>query len=67
MKELIEVLTIFMKYQEEGITPIGCGYQAVCIMGVGENDLSEEDKKRVEELKFYWDDEVDCWSTMNVE
>ena len=60
MKDLIEALTIFLKYKDEEY-PTHCGYDVLYIMGVEEDEVSEEDKKRLDELGFHFGE--DCWES----
>jgi hypothetical protein len=58
MKDLIEALTIFLKYKDEKY-PTHCEHDVLYIMGVEEDEVSEEDKKRLDELGFRFGE--DCW------
>jgi hypothetical protein len=60
MKDLIEALTIFLKYKDEE-RPTHCEHDVLYIMGVEEDEVSEEDKKRLDELGFHFGD--DCWES----
>jgi len=62
MEELIEALTIFAKYKNEK-WPTHCEHDVLCVVGVGEEEPSEQDRKRLKELSFEWNDEYDCWSS----
>lgn len=50
MKDLIEALTIFLKYGNP-YAPIHCEHDILHVM-VTADDVSEEDKARLEELSF---------------
>lgn len=53
MKNLIEALTIFSKYQDLAC-PTSCAYDILYIMGITEEEVSPEDRTRLEELEFLW-------------
>lgn len=53
MKDLIEALQIFLKYKDEE-WPVHCEHDILCIMGVTYEEVSEEDRKRLDELSFVW-------------
>lgn len=62
MKDLIEALTIFAKYQKEDTySPTHCEHDVLMIAGVEEDQPSAEDRTRLDELGFIWSDEYDCW------
>jgi hypothetical protein len=54
MKDLIEALTIFRKY-EDATNPTHCEHDVLQVMHVTEEEVSEEDRKRLGELGFNWD------------
>lgn len=60
MKDLIEALTIFAKYQINTRNPTHCSHDKLAIMYVGEL-LSPEDAKRLNELGFLWSESDECW------
>lgn len=62
MKRLIEALTIFLKYANPSY-PTHCEHDVLCIMGVGKDQVSDEDKEKLDELSFFWSDEYDCWAS----
>lgn len=53
MKELIEALTIFLKYKDV-VTPTHCEHDVLQVMAITEDEVSEEDRKRLGELHFIW-------------
>lgn len=53
MKDLIEALQIFLKYKDPE-WPTHCEHDILCIMGVTFDEVSDEDKKRLDELGFVW-------------
>lgn len=68
MKDLIEALTIFLKYapaDKDTYAPTHCEHDIFLVAGMGieENAVSAEDEKRLEELGFHWDSEYDCWAS----
>ena len=55
MEKLIEALQIFLKYKNEDY-PTHCEHDTLYIMGVDKDDVSEADRKRLDELGFFWSD-----------
>ena len=55
MKELIEALQIFLKYGNPSC-PTYCEHDVLYICGISPEDVSEEDKKRLDELGFFEDE-----------
>ena len=55
MKDLIEALTIFLKYADAR-NPTCCEHDEMFIVGISEDEVSYEDKVRLDELGFYWSD-----------
>lgn len=60
MKNLIEALQIFLKYKDVQF-PTNCEHDIFMIMAVTEEEVSDEDKNRLEELGFRWMD--GCWAS----
>ncbi len=60
MKDLIEALTIFLKYMPDCCYPTHCEHD-VMMVGVAQEEISHEDKIRLEELSFQWSNEYDCF------
>lgn len=56
MKDLIEALTIFLKYQNKD-WPTHCEHDVMYIVDITQDEVSEGDQKRLDELGFRWDDE----------
>lgn len=54
MKDLIEALTIFLKYGDP-YRPTNCSHDELAICDIKPSDVSETDKKRLEELSFHVD------------
>lgn len=53
MKDLIEALNIFLKYQDEH-WPTRCEHDVLCVVGITEEEVSEDDKRRLNELGFFF-------------
>ncbi len=60
MKNLIEALTIFSKYQNLDY-PTHCEHDVLYIMGITEEEVSPEDKAKLEELGFLWEEDDEVW------
>lgn len=61
MDDLIEALTIFRKYQNLR-NPTCCHHDTMVIMGVTQDEVSQEDQKRLDVLGFFWaEDEGGYW------
>jgi hypothetical protein len=56
MNELIEALQIFAKYTDTK-WPTHCEHDVLWICGVEPDKVTEEDKKRLDELGFFIDEE----------
>jgi len=56
MKDLIEALQIFLKYGNPR-SPTWCGDEVLYICGLDADDVSIEDKVRLDELGFFVDEE----------
>jgi hypothetical protein len=52
LTELIEALQIFAKY-ENPQWPTHCEHDVMYICGISPDDVSEEDKEKLEELGFF--------------
>ena len=59
MKKLIEALQIFAKYQDNE-WPTHCEHDILYVVGITDEEVSEEDKTRLDELGFSYCDE-DGW------
>lgn len=63
MDQLIEALTIFRKYKNVR-HPTHCEHDVLMIMAVTQDEVSDEDQKRLDELGFHWSDADDgCWAS----
>ncbi|WP_455621602.1 hypothetical protein [Parabacteroides sp.] len=61
MKDLIEALTIFLKYGDPKY-PTCCEREELHV-NINPNKVSEEDKNRLDELDFFVNEELDCFSS----
>lgn len=52
MKDLIEALTIFMKYQSMTHNPTHCEHDELIVVGIDYDAVLKEDDKRLNELGF---------------
>ena len=59
MKELIEALTIILKYKNLQ-WPTHCEHDVLYVVEVTEDEVSEEDKKRLNELGFHYSNDSEC-------
>jgi len=62
MKDLIEALQIFAQYTDTK-WPTHCEHDILMIMKVGQDEVSEQEAERLEELGFHWSTEYDCWAS----
>lgn len=62
MKNLIEALTIFAKYQDLPY-PTSCAHDVLYIMGITRDEMTEEDRAKVEALGFFWSEDQDVWQS----
>lgn len=60
MSKLIEALTIFLKYADPAY-PTHCEHDVLTICGIDPDDVSNEDKARLEELGFSVSSEHDTF------
>ncbi len=60
MKNLIEALTIFAKYQDLAY-PTLCEHDVLYISGIMKHEVSAEDVMKLEQLGFFWSDGDDHW------
>lgn len=57
MSKLIEALQIFLKYGDPE-HPTHCEHDALMICGINPDDVSDEDKVKLEELGFFVSDDA---------
>lgn len=65
MNDLIEAFTIFKKYGEDKF-PTTCDHDILMVYLDAiseETDVSEEDRKRLDELGFFWSEEYNCFAS----
>lgn len=62
MDKLIEALQIFLKYGNDG-SPTHCEHDVLMVVGYSEDEISAEDKERLDELGFFWDNEYSCFAS----
>jgi hypothetical protein len=53
MKDLIEALTIFAKYAPDSYSPVHCEHDVMTVVRPIPEEVSEEDKARLDELGFF--------------
>lgn len=61
MKDLIEALTIFLKYGNPKY-PTNCSHDELYV-DINPDKVSEEDKKRLDELGFFVNEELEGFSS----
>jgi hypothetical protein len=59
--QLIQALTIFKKYIGDDDFPTHCEHDTLMVMVHTEEEVSEEDRKTLEELGFFFDDNTESW------
>lgn len=62
MEKLIEALQIFLKYKNETF-PTHCEHDILMVVGITEEEISDEDTLKLNELKFFWNSEYDGWTS----
>jgi hypothetical protein len=67
MKDLIEALTILMKYDgADTHCPTHCEHDILMVFGggaVSDHAVSAVDVARLDELGFFWSKEHECWAS----
>ena len=61
MKDLIEALSIFIKYFGDIGYPFHCEHDTLYVCGVNPEEVSKVDLERLEELGFFVGNEYDDW------
>jgi DNA-binding protein YbaB len=61
MEDLIKALQIFLKYGNKKY-PTSCEHD-ILYVGIDPSIVSDEDKKTLDELGFFVDDENDCFAS----
>ena len=62
MEKLIQALQIFLKYNNP-THPTHCEHDVLMVVGITEEEVSDEDKDKLDELGFFWNSEYDCWAS----
>jgi hypothetical protein len=62
MEDLIEALKIFFKYTQTKY-PTHCCHDELWIMDVSDEQVSAEDKERLDKLGFFWDQGDECFKS----
>lgn len=60
MEKLIEALQIFLKYDNPAY-PTHCEHDVLYICGIDPDDVSIEDKEKLDELGFFISEEYECF------
>lgn len=61
VNDIIEGLTILAKHDPHGLDANVAADHDI-IFGPGKKDVPEDDRKRLEQLGWFWDKEYDCWA-----
>lgn len=62
MEELIKALQIFLKYKNNKY-PTHCEHDVFAVVGISEEEVSEEDKSKLDKLGFFWSKGDECWQS----
>lgn len=62
MEELIKSLQIFLKYKNEKY-PTHCEHDSLYIVGINPDDVSLEDKKTLDDLGFFVNEDLECFES----
>lgn len=60
MDDLIKALQIFQKYRDES-RPTICDHDILIITSITEDEISQEDRKTLNDLGFDWDENEEYW------
>lgn len=60
MKNLIAALTIFLKYKDLQ-WPTHCEHDQLSVVGITRDEVSESDRKKLDDLGFMFSESEDCW------
>jgi hypothetical protein len=66
MKDLIEALTILMKYSDGEVhAPTHCEHDIFLVAGcgIGRETIPDDDAEKLLNLGFHWSSEYDCWAS----
>lgn len=62
MKDLIQALTIFLKYANDDRNPTHCEHDQLSVVaGIKFEDVSPEDVAKLDDLGFIWSEEDECF------
>ncbi len=64
MENLIKALQIFLKYKNKAY-PTHCEHDILMVVGITEDEITDEDKAELKKLDFFFNDEFDCWSSFH--
>lgn len=64
MDDLIAALQIFRKYGNPK-WPTHCEHDVLTICGISPDDVSKEDKAKLDELGFFVDEEEECFCSFH--
>ena len=62
MEDLIKALQIFLKYGNPQY-PTNCSHNTLIIYNIDPNDVSMEDKEKLDELGFFVSEEYNCFTS----
>lgn len=62
MEQLIEALTIFLKYGNPD-RPTHCEHDELWICGINPDDVTDDDKSKLEELGFFVSESDNCFQS----
>lgn len=66
MFKLIESLQIFSKYMvDRNKSTTACGHETLYVCEIPYSAIVGEDKERLVELGWFWDEEEDAWGNYN--
>ena len=60
-KVLAEAFTIFAKYEPDEVYGLASEHDIIYAGGIYKG-MSEDDKIRLEQLTWTWDEDLECWS-----
>jgi len=62
MEDLIKALQIFLKYGNPS-APTHCEHDIMYICGIDHNTVTDEDKAKLDELGFYFNEYENCFTS----
>lgn len=60
MSHIIEGLNLFFKYEGDG--PVSAEHDKFCAGFTRPEDMSVEDAKKLDELGWFWEEDVQSWA-----